>query len=135
MNKIYPKTKDQPANWTRPKEKQSEKCVRWDSADLNRGPSVPNARGWTKLPYYPKGYLLSNEIILYIAFVRTWVCCSFSAHRNFLYFFVCSVFPISGFFLRYFTSFPTPINLVFYPEKVKGSSHHNIYEVFKGFGS
>lgn len=45
----------------------------WDSADLNRGPSVPNARGWTKLPYYPKGYVLSKEIILYIAFVRTWV--------------------------------------------------------------
>lgn len=27
--------------------------ILWDSADLNRGPSVPNARGWTKLPYYP----------------------------------------------------------------------------------
>ncbi len=50
-----------------------KKCV-WDSADLNRGPSVPNARGWTKLPYYPKGYFLSKEIILYIIFVRTWIC-------------------------------------------------------------
>ena len=27
--------------------------ARWDSADLNRGPSVPNARGSTKLPYCP----------------------------------------------------------------------------------
>jgi hypothetical protein len=27
--------------------------TRWDSADLNRGLSVPNAQGWTRLPYYP----------------------------------------------------------------------------------
>ncbi len=54
----------------------------WDSADLNRGPSVPNARGWTKLPYYPKGHLLSNEIILYIAFVRTWGCHAFSENSS-----------------------------------------------------
>lgn len=64
------------------KKEALEIISKWDSADLNRGPSVPNARGWTKLPYYPKGYLLTKEIILYIAFVRTWICCSFSAHRN-----------------------------------------------------
>ncbi len=115
--------------------KTIRKNTRWDSADLNRGPSVPNARGWTKLPYYPKGYLLTKEIILYIAFVRTWICCSFSAHRNSFYFFFSSVFPISGFSGGYFPSLPAPINLVFYPEQVKSSSHHNIYEVFKGFGS
>ncbi len=34
---------------------ENKKNISWDSADLNRGPSVPNARGWTKLPYYPKG--------------------------------------------------------------------------------
>ncbi len=28
-------------------------AIRWDSADLNRGPSVPNARGSAKLPYCP----------------------------------------------------------------------------------
>ncbi len=50
------------------------KRVWWDSADLNRGPSVPNARGWTKLPYYPAEYLLSKGIILYISFVRKRVC-------------------------------------------------------------
>ncbi len=27
----------------------------WGRADSNCRPSVPNARGWTKLPYYPDG--------------------------------------------------------------------------------
>jgi hypothetical protein len=38
------------------------KYPKWDSADLNRGLSVPNAQGWTRLPYYPFGWL-NNSVI------------------------------------------------------------------------
>ena len=77
----------------------------WDSADLNRSPSVPNARGWTRLPYYPAEYFLSKGIILYIAFVRNRVC-----YLCFLFSLVqrCTFFSLafSIFFSFFLTSLP-----------------------------
>jgi len=43
--------------------KEVLKEVWWDSADLNRSPSVPNARGWTRLPYYPKRVSTAIDVI------------------------------------------------------------------------
>ncbi len=91
--------------------------VWWDSADLNRGPSVPNARGWTKLPYYPAEYLLSKGIILYISFVRKRVCSLrfFVLFRTYVYLylpnlshfllFFLSLLPFPSFFPVFFSHF------------------------------
>ncbi len=44
-------------------ESLQHRVFEWGSADLNCGPSVPNARGLTMLPYYPSLKSLSGNIL------------------------------------------------------------------------